>query len=399
MGLFEKLFPKKEIIRQANDQFKLLDAYRPTWTTWCGAIYESELVRSSVDAISRNISKLDVHILGAAQPTLQTKLRKAPNRWQTWSQFMSRLAAILYCDNTAFIVPVEDKYGSVTGVYAIKPEKWELVAVNNEPYLRFTFAENKRTVIELSKVGIMTRFQYKSDLFGETNQALIPTMELISIQNQGIQEGVKAAATFRFMAKYTNFAFADNLKAERQRFNEENLASDGGGILLFPNTYSDIKQIESKPFVVSAEQMSAIEKNVFNYFGTNENILQNKAYGDDWSAFYEGAIEPFAIQFSEVLTKMLFTEKEQSQGARIIASANRLQYMSNADKLAFTTGMADRGMMTRNEMREIWNLPPLPEDIGETIPARGEYYNVGENEESGATTSTKEVSSNGTTES
>ena len=40
----------------------------------------------------------------------------------------------------------------------------------------------------------------------------------------------------------------------------------------------------------------------------------------------------------------------------------------------------DRGLATRNELREILNLPPLPEPVGSSIPARGEYYNVNEDE-------------------
>ena len=38
--------------------------------------------------------------------------------------------------------------------------------------------------------------------------------------------------------------------------------------------------------------------------------------------------------------------------------------------------MADRGLMTRNELRQILNLAPLPEPLGSQIPARGEYYDV-----------------------
>ena len=113
----------------------------------------------------------------------------------------------------------------------------------------------------------------------------------------------------------------------------------------------------------------------------NEDVITNKAYGDAWSAFYEGAIEPFAIQFSEVMTKMLYTFREQAQGSMVMATANRLQYMSNADKLNVSASMADRGLMTRNEIREIWNLTPLPEPYGDQLPARGEYYNVNESEE------------------
>jgi hypothetical protein len=124
--------------------------------------------------------------------------------------------------------------------------------------------------------------------------------------------------------------------------------------------------------------MRAIRASVFSYFGVNEDVLENKAYGDAWAAFYEGCIEPFAIQFSEVMTRMLFTFREQGQGNKVMATANRLQYMTNADKLQVSAQMADRGLMTRNEIREIWNLSPLPEPYGDQLPVRGEYYTVGD---------------------
>ena len=83
---------------------------------------------------------------------------------------------------------------------------------------------------------------------------------------------------------------------------------------------------------------------------------------------------------AEVLAKMFFTLRERSQGNGVTVTANRLQYLSNQDKLNVSAQMADRGLMTRNEIREIWNLPPLPEPLGSQLPIRGEYYNVGESE-------------------
>ena len=232
--------------------------------------------------------------------------------------------------------------------------------------------------MELENCGIMTRFQYKSDLFGEDNQALMPTMDLISMQNQGIKEGVQSAATYRWVAQLTNFSKAEDLAKERQRFTAENFGRDakGGGLLLFPNTYSNVQQVQAKPFVVDADQMSVINRSVFDYFGVNEDVLQNKAFGDAWAAFYEGSIEPFAVQFSEVTTRMLFTYREQSQGNGVMATANRLQYMTNADKLNVSAQMIDRGIMSINEVREIWQLPPV--EGGDARIVRGEYYNADE---------------------
>ena len=383
MALFDFLFKNRpKPSGEYQGIFKLLNGYEPRFTTFGGNVYEEQLVRSSIDAIARNISKLSVEIHGSARPALQTKLKHAPNELQTWSQFMYRLATILYVHNTAFIVPVFDKYGEPSGVYAVLPERCEVVQYGKQktPYLRYEFGWGDVAAIELEYCGIMTRFQYKNDLFGESNRALTPTMELIGIQNQGIQEGVKSAASFRWVAKLTNFAKAEDLAKERKRFSVENFGrdADGGGLLLFPNTYSDIKQVDSKPWVVDADQMALINKSVFDYFGVNEDILQNKAFGDAWSAFYEGCIEPFAVQFSEVMTKMLFTFREQSSGNMVMATANRLQYMTNADKLAVSAQMADRGILNRDEVRQIWNLPPLPDGQGQQYIIRGEYYNANE---------------------
>lgn len=380
MGLFDRIFGNRPKEKQNYEVFRMLNGYTPAFTSFSGSIYESELIRSAIAARANHISKLKVETRGSAKPALQSKLKKGPNEFQTWSQFMYRLSTILDVHNTAFIVPIWDDFGQVSGVYTPLPSRCEIVQRDNVPYLRYEFTWGEHAAVELSYCGIMNKHQYRHDFFGETNAALIPTVELIDIQNQGIQEGVKSAATYRFMAKLNNFSKHEDLKAERKRFTEENFSrdSEGGGLLLFPNTYSEIKQVDVKPWVVDAEQMKIIKENVYQYFGVNEDVLTNKAYGDAWTAFYEGAIEPFAIQFSEVMTKMLFTFREQASGSLVMATANRLQYMSNSDKLNVSAQMADRGLMTRNEIREIWNLPPLPEPLGSQLPIRGEYYNVGD---------------------
>ena len=379
MGLFDKIFRPKEsqsskAISDAKGLFQTLTAYQPIFSNWTGMIYESEIVRSAIDARARHISKLKVEINGAANPSLQAKLRLAPNQFQTWTQFLYRVSTILDVNNTAFIVPVFDERMIITGYYPILPANCEIIEYKGEPWLRYQFSNGLIAAVEFRKCAVLTKHQYWRDFFGDSNAPLAETMQLIHIQNQGIEEAVKNASTFRFMATLGNFAKPEDIANERKRFSAENLASDSnaGGFLLFPNTYKDIKQIDVKPYTVDAEQMKQIHENVYNYFGVNEDILQNKAYGDAWSAFYEGAVEPFAIQFSEVMTKALFSERERAQGSYLFASANRLQYLSNKDKLEVSAAMADRGIMTRNEIRDIWNLPPV--DGGDVPTIRGEYY-------------------------
>ena len=382
MGLFEKIFGRRPAPQQGG-AFETFTAYRPAFRDWGGQLYESELIRASVDAKARHISKLAANITGSAKPTLRTVMKNQPNEWQTWSQFLYRTSTILDMQSTAFIVPEFDDYGQISGFFTVLPSRCELVDVNGAPWLRYHFSSGKVGSLAMAECGILTRFQYQDDVFGTPNTALNDTMSLIYMQKQGIQEGIKNGSTFRFMATVTNFTKPEDLANERKRFNRENLRDESGGVLLWPNTYKDIKQIDQKAYTIDADQMKLIQQNVYNYFGVSEEILQNKCIGDAWSAFYEGAVEPFALQISEAMTDMIYTPREKSTGNRIFFTANRLQYMSNTDKLNVSAQMADRGLMTRNEIREIWNLSPLPPEIGDQLPIRGEYYNLGEEREGG----------------
>lgn len=380
MGLFDSIFSKKSEEKILDGYWKTLTAYQPTFTSWDGQLYESELVRSAIDSRARHISKLRVEMIGSAQPKLKTLLKHKPNDFQTWSQFLYRLSTILDMHNTAFIVPIYNKNLETVGIFPLLPSNCEVLKdKSNNAWLRYSFENGNKASIELSKCGIMTKFQYKSDLFGSTNTALDNTMKLIDIQDQGVKEAIKTSATYRFMAQVNNFTKAEDLAKERQRFTAENFAKNAksGGLLLFPNTYTNIQQIKSSPYTVDAEQKKMIQQNVYNYFGVNEDVLQNKTIGDSWNAFYEGCVETFAIQLSEVLNKMIFSDYEMSFGSEFIVTANRLQYMSNKDKLEVSAQMADRGIMTINEIRDIWNLPPITD--GDIRIARGEYYDISNN--------------------
>ena len=381
MGLLDKIFrpaeaqKSEDALREARAMFQTLTAYTPVFTNWGGAIYESEIVRAAVDARARHMSKLKVETIGTANPSLQSKLAQGPNQWQTWSQFLYRVSTILDINNTAFVVPVFDERMIITGVFPVLPSMCTLVEYDGEIWLRYQFSNGQFAAVEFRKCAILTKHQYHNDFFGDSNFPLKETMQLIHIQNQGIEEGVKNAATFRFMATLNNFSNAADLAKERERFTESNLSTDSksGGFLLFPNTYKDIKQIDVKPYAIDAEQMAQIRENVFNYFGVSEEVLQNKAKPEELEAFFDGAIEPFSIQLSEALSKMLFSERERAQGSHIIASANRLQYMSTTQKVQMARELGDRGAILIDEIRELFNYAPLPDGAGQVAPIRGEY--------------------------
>lgn len=254
------------------------------------------------------------------------------------------------------------------------PELYQyiLFAVTH-PNIRYEFEPGNYGVFKLDEAGIMNQFQYKDELFGESNACLYPTMELINTNNQGIIEGVKSSATLRFLAKIAQTLKPADLETERKRFVESNFsASNAGGVMLIDAKYDDVKQLQTNQYTVDSAQMEQIKENVFNYFGTNDKILQNKFSSEEWNAYYEGKIEPFAIEASLVHTNMTFTPHEIAFGNEIIFTANRLQYASNDEKLNIVTQLFDRGFLTHNQGLEIFNMKTLGED-GDQRYIRKEY--------------------------
>lgn len=379
MGAFDKLLGKFKVKKLMGSWFEMLDGYSPTFTTHDGGVYEMELTRACIHSFASHCSKLQPKVTGSDSRGIQAMLDSKPNLFMTGAQFLYKVATIYETQNTCFIVPVLDKYDRITGYYPVLPDMTELREMGGEPFLVYTFGNGETAAIELSRVGVVSKFLYRNDLMGEDNRALDPTLQLLATQNQGISEGIKNSASFRFMATVSNFTKGRDLVKERKTWVDENLGPEAGGLALFPNTYSNVQQIQSAAKIVDPDQLKLIQDRVYTYFGSNEKILHNEASGDDWSAYYEGKIEPFAIQLSQAMTVMTYSQNERTRSNAIVWSANRLQYMTNVDKLNVSSQMFDRGILSINDVMDVWNLPHVPD--GDKRYIRKEYTEISQLDE------------------
>ena len=384
MGLIDRIFGRPRAAGAGDSRFETLTAYSPVFRSWGGQIYESELVRAAVDAKARHVGKLQYRMQGTARQKLYTATKAAPNPWYTWPQFLERCSNIYEVQNNLFIVPLLDDMGEVSGYFPALPSTCEVVDRGGEPYLKYTFRSGQKRSVPLRRCAVITKHQLTDDIFGEGNNALMPTMELVNMVNQGIMEGVKNGATYRFMAQLNGKAFDEDLRKERERFDKNNFQGGGGGLLLFGNQMNNIQQLKQEGFKVDADQQKLIRENVCNYFGVSEKVIRNEATGDELDAFYNGAIEPFAIKLSDALSRMVFTERERNGGNAITFAGDRLQYMNISSKISMAQQLGDRGILTIDEIRALFNYDALPDGVGKHVPARGEYYFVDEGKDKDA---------------
>ena len=377
MGLIDKIFGKRKAQGKPLVSMETFTAYAPVFTSWGGQIYESALVREAIYAKARHIMKLQFTMQGSAKRSLYNAVKVRPNPWSTWPDFLERCNNIYETQNNLIIVPVLDEYGETKGFWPVFPSGCEVKEYAGDPFLLFQLANGQTRAMELNRCTIIRKHQLKNDFFGENNAVLTPTMELINTFEQSIMEGVKNAATYRFMAQVTNYMFDEDLKKERKRFDKLNFESgEGGGLLLFNNNVTNIKQLEAAKSLVDEKQQEMIERNVWRYFGVSEEVIMNTATPEKLSTFFDGEVETFAIKMSDGMSGMIYTDRELVAGNKAMLTANRLQYMSIGDKVNVAQQLGDRGALMIDEIRELFNYAPLPDGTGQHAPIRGEYYMV-----------------------
>ena len=377
MGFLDRIFNRSGFRRRAprpEDFFKMFAGYTPVFTTAPESLYEMELIRAAIHSFASFCSLLKPEIKGTALEHMERHWQMSVNPFMDTSKFLYRLATILSVDNNVFIIPLEGRNGQLAGFYPLMPKNSVIVESGGVLWLRYLFPNGQYAAIELDRVGIITQHQYTNNIFGDSNSALKATMQLIHTNNEGIISGIKSSANIRFLARINNMLDPGDIKKERDRFSEENLSADNkSGMLIYDNKFSDVTQVENKPYNINAAQAKQITENVFNYFGTNEKILQNSFDEEGFNAYFEGKIAPFANQLSLVLSNMAFSRREIAHGNEIILTVNRLQYVSHKTKLELSTTGFDRGLLTRNEIRKMWGQPQVDDEDGFIFFIRKEY--------------------------
>lgn len=387
MGLIKdfRMFRNQQIearkMPYLQEAFKAITVYSPNFRTYNSGIYEMDLTRAAIHTIANHGSKAKPIIRGDKYKTFEKVLQTKPNGLMTGQPFLYKTITILVAENTCFLIPLyEDRSaGKIIGIQPVSSLNSKIMHQNGKDWLQYQLFEGGQVVnkvIPLEEVGVLRDHYYSSDYYGESNKALVPTLEVLDVQNQGIIEGVKQSARIRFMMKLSQVASTpDKFKEARNRLVDLNLtASNNNGIFLYDKQYEEAKQIDSKPFIVDAEQSNGVKNNVYNYFGVNEKLIQNNFTDEEFNAFYEGRLEPILIQISEVITSMLFTEKDIQAGSMVIYESSRLQTASNSVKKDIVTALMDRGLLTLNQGLDVFNLPPVED--GDKRYIRREYVEI-----------------------
>ncbi len=362
MSLFGK--KKKPSGHENAKVFELVTERGNGYYTWNGKLFESDVVRSCIRPKANAIGKLAIKHLRDEKvfpDAYLERLLKNPNPIMSMQQMLVKLANQLCINNNAFALVIRGDAGLPVAIYPITATSAEAVWKDGNLFLRFFLKNGKIAIYPYGDVIHLRQCFCDGDVFGESPaRAITPLMEIISTTDQGLVNAVKNSGVIKWLLKVPKALHIDDIEKRAKAFAKSFLSveSESMGVAATDAT-AEAQQIEPKDYVPNASIMGSNKQRLYDIFGTNEKIVQSKADGDEWNSYYESEVEPVVLDIANEFTTKVLTQRQQARGERILAEAANLQCISTKSKLEFVA-MVDRGALTPNEWREIFNLAPVP---------------------------------------
>ena len=364
MGFLKNIFNRSI----TKTRFEMIEDRGNGFYAWNGSVYKSDVVRACIRPKVKAIGKLiPQHIRDNTLEGFKVNpepyirfLYEEPNPYMSGQVFREKMATQLALNNNAFALLVRDENGYPREMYNIPCVGVEAIYnQQGELFLKFTNKNGKIVTYPYTDIIHLRQDINENDLFGDSpREALLPLMEIVSTTDQGIVKAIKNSAVIRWLLRFRSNMRPEDVTQKTNDFVNNFLDVNNSVGAAGVDTSTEAEQIKPNDYVPNAAQIDRTITRIYNFFNTNEKIVQSKYTEDEWNAYYESEIEPLAMQWSNEDTRKLFTRRERGFGNKIIYSANNLQYASMSTKLGLQA-MVDRGALTPNEWREVLNLPPV----------------------------------------
>lgn len=347
---------------------QLINSYTNFITNYNAEIYNDLAVRSCVDTIARHVAKLKpIHIIqddngrNTQKSAINNLLANRPNIYMSTSDFLYKVASQLLYYGNAFVYIQKDNKQNINGFYPIDFTSCELKEYDNNLYLKFNFNNAKNIVIPYTDIIHIRRNYSTHDLLGQdAYKPLLETLTNLSKSRQSISNKVENGGKISGILKLSGMVSQSEWKTKAELFADwfKSSTSKSGGVATIDST-ADFIPVSTKAESAEEAQLKYLQSEVYSYFGINEAIVNGSYNETEWQAFYESIIEGIKIQLSQEFTAKVFTEKEKEYGNIIDFNSNRLTYASTTNKVNMVKELGALGLLTTNEARELFDLPPV----------------------------------------
>ncbi len=374
-SLFKLFFGKeKQTTEVTQTQLQMLNSYNAKFTTFGEGTYDSKVARECIDRIATHCAKLiPKHIQNSVSNNIKGDINYMlsfqPNPLMSTFDFIYKIISNLYTDSNAFVYISRDETGFINGFYPIIALSYDLLQDKaGNIYLQFRFVNGQTYYLPYVELIHLRLFFNKHDIYGTDNRILKTDLETAHTASEGIKNSIKTTNNLKGIIKFTNAMLKEkDIKANKDTFVKDflNLENESGIAAL--DGKAEFQEVNLKPITLDKAQLEQVNNNIFDYFGISPKIVNNSFTPDEWNAFFEGVIEPRAMQMSYEFTNKIFNSKAKKDGHRIVFTANRIQTAKIENKITLLKEAGALGLLTKDEAREIIDLHPLGGEEGAKI--------------------------------
>lgn len=375
MGMFSFIFGNKEpkVEKQTLSRLQVLNGFIPEFRVISNYTYDSKVARECIDRIATHCAKLvPKHIKNTISTQVNGEINRLlstqPNPIMNTFDFIYKTISMLYTNSNAFVYIAKDERGFITGFYPVLASNYELLQdQNNVFYIQFNFMNGNVYTLPYLELIHLRLFYNDDDFFGSSNRILITDLETSQVASEGIKNAIKTSNNLKGILKYQGLLKPSDIKKSKEDFVKDFLSMNNKSGIAALDGKAEFQEVNLNPIALDKDQLEQVNYNIFDYFGISESVVRNKYTSEEWNAFYEGVIEPRAIQMSYAFTNKIFTDKAIRDGNKIVFTTNRLQYASLNNKITLLKEAGALGLLTKDEAREIIDLHPLGGTEGSKI--------------------------------
>lgn len=325
------------------------------------------LIKTCIDVIAKHCAKLRANHLilkdGMRTPVTNSNLNEIltlqPNPYMSAYDFFYKVAAQAFQNQNAYVSIQRDPISNeVIALWPLDYMSVEAREIDSDIYLKFSFKNGQKQTLPYSDViHIRHNFQ-DGELIAHSDDNLQQSLALLDTLQQSFANSAINSGKIKGVAKISGQTGTDAWNKKAKLLNDSIKNPDTGGIVATDGTI-DFVPCNSEPIPADHTQLEYVRGNIYKYYGVSKQIVDNKYGEDEWQAFYESTIEPFAIAESQEFTRKLFTPQERMAGNSIFFDANRLAYANTATKTELIRQLRPLGVLTTNQCLEVMNLPPV----------------------------------------
>jgi len=331
--------------------------------------YEHDTVRAIIDAIASHTAKAEaMHVVvdkeGRVKEIKRNSqfaklLNQKPNELMSGYDLKYKLVTQLQNSTTAMLYVSWDG-DAPEAMYPVNYRQFEFVRLEDGDWaVRFVDSQGEEYALPLEDVVILRKFYNTLDVAGEGNGPVYDVLDMIRTAEAGTKDALNVSNKVRGILKQRGQHDHEAVQAEADRFAADMKAAAQNGGVVGLDIAAEYVPFSATPYNLTANQVKEIRDGLYRYWRTSEHILKSDYTESQWQPWYESVLEPILIQMGQAFTNVCFSQTERDHGNRIIFYSSPMLHASVQTKINIVSASREIGLLTTNELRELFGYPPV----------------------------------------